>query len=315
MNERERVFSVIIVNWNAKAFLDECLQSLARSDCADRLEIIVVDNASEDGSPELVEAKYPSARVIRNSANLGFAAANNIGIARSTGEYVFLVNSDVNVAPDCMETLARYMDARPEVGLSGPAMLGPDGKIGRSCRGFPTLWRMICHALFLDRLFPWSQRFSGYTMWYWKQDSTREVDILGGWFLCARRTALEKVGGLDERFFFYAEDMDWCRRFHLNGFKLAFVAEAQSVHYGGGSSRVAPVKYYIQEQRADLQLWRKHNPSWKCALYFLVCIVHQATRCVVNTTSAILTRNRETRGFKARRNGQCLLWYLRGARE
>ena len=315
MNSNERVISVVIVSWNARAFLEECLASIARAKRPGVLEVIVVDNASSDGSAEMVETQFPEVRLQRNASNLGFAAANNIGIRMASGEHIFLINSDVTVAPDCLEKLVKFMDEHPAVGVAGPTMLTGGGAIGRSCRGFPTVWRMACHAVGLDRLIPQSPIFSGYTMRYWKQNSTREVDILGGWFLCVRRAALEEVGLLDERFFFYAEDMDWCRRFRLKGWKVMFVADAQSVHYGGGSSKVAPTKYYIQEQRADLQLWRKHNAGWRYAIYYGTCIVHQALRCAGNGLLALFSGGSAERITKARRNARCLWWYVSGAKD
>lgn len=315
MKTGARLISIVIVSWNAKAFLDECLASIFVANQPGQLEVIVVDNHSTDGAPEMVEAKYPQVRVVKNEENLGFSAANNIGIPMCRGDYVFLINSDVTVAPDCLEKLVTFMDERPSVGVAGPTMLSANGSVGRSCRGFPTVWRMICHALCLDRIVPKSPLFSGYIMRYWGQNSTREVDILGGWFLCARRSALDQVGLLDERFFFYAEDMDWCRRFRLKGWQVMFVAEAQAVHYGGGSSKVAPLKYYLQEQRADLQLWKKYNSPWKCAMYYGTCMIYQAVRFVTNGVMGFFSEEKTMRRARARRNAQCFWWYMRGARD
>ncbi|HEY4245837.1 MAG TPA: glycosyltransferase family 2 protein [Lacunisphaera sp.] len=306
--------SVIIVSWNAKDFLNECLESLNPAASDFPLEIIVVDNASADGSPELVTNKFPHVRLIQSGSNLGFSKANNLGIKQCKGDYVCLINSDVNVLPGSITKLVEYLENNPDVGIAGPSMLDAQGKIGRSCRGFPSVWNMFCHALALDSLFPKSKLFGGYILRYWPQNSTREVGILGGWFWIVRREALDRVGLLDENFFFYAEDMDWCKRFHLGKWKVMFVSSASSIHYGGGSSKQAPLKYYIQQQRADLQYWRKHHTVAGRVAYFGICLLYHATRLVGNGMRALFSGQNSPHRAKAALNWQCLLWYLGGAK-
>lgn len=150
--------SVVIVSWNAKAYLLECLESVLRQYPADQLEVIVVDNASSDGSPDAVRDKYPAVKLICNTSNDGFAKGNNIGIRASSGEYLFLVNSDVVVSDGCFEKLVCYMDDHPDVGMSGPKIFSADGSVQRTCMGFPSLWNTLCRALALDALFPRSHR-------------------------------------------------------------------------------------------------------------------------------------------------------------
>jgi GT2 family glycosyltransferase len=305
--------SVVIVSWNAKHFLEECLESLAAAEVAIPLEVIVVDNASSDGSPELVADKFPRVRLIQSGANLGFAKANNLGLKQCGGEYVCLINSDVNVAKDCIQFLVDYMESNPAVGIAGPRMLDANGNTGRSCRGFPTVWNMFCHALALDSLFPKSRLFGGYILRFWPQNTTREVGILGGWFWITRRQALDQVGLLDENFFFYGEDMDWCQRFHLGGWKVVFVSGTASVHYGGGSSKRAPLKYYIQQQRADLQYWKKHHSRAGQIAYFWICVLYHTIRLLGNGAAAPFSARSSSRRDKAAFSWQCLRWYLSGA--
>jgi GT2 family glycosyltransferase len=312
--EHPPMVSVVIVSWNAKAFLAECLRTLIQHPCKYTMEVLVVDNASTDGSPEFVENSCPDVRLLRNESNLGFSKANNRGIQQSTGKYVCLVNSDVQVLDGCISKLVDYMEAQPEVGMAGPSMLGPDGKVGRSCRGFPTVWNMFCHAIGLDSLFPNSRLFGSYLLRYWSQDTNRPVDILGGWFWIVRREALNQVGLLDEKFFFYAEDMDWCKRFRMNGWGVAFLADAASVHFGGGSSRLAPLKYYIQEQRADQQYWRKHHSSLERAAYSCICLLHQLIRLIGHGSLIFFSSQRKDHLDKAYRSWHCLLWLLKGAK-
>ncbi len=270
--------SVIIVSWNARDYLVQCLNSLTVETCRYPMEIIVVDNDSTDGSPESVEREFPHVRLIRSGANLGFAKANNLAIAESRGQYLCLVNSDVKVLKDCITRLVDYCEQHPKVGMAGPRVIGRDGKLQRSCRGFPGVWNMFCRAVALDMIFPKCKLFTGYHLWHWAQESEQPVDILTGCFWMIRREALASVGLLDESFFMYGEDMDWCKRFWMRGWHLMFVPSAEAIHYGGASSSNAPVRFYIEMQRADLQYWKKHFPLPAVACYFLICCLHQSLR-------------------------------------
>lgn len=306
------VVSVVIVSWNAHDYLLQCLESLSAKACCYPMEIIVVDNASSDGSADAVERRYPHARLIRNSSNLGFAKANNIGLRLSSGKYICLVNSDVKVLDGCITELVDYMEKHPRTGLAGPRMLDSEGKVGRSCRGFPTVWNLFCVALGVDVLLPKLRLFGGYTLRYWPHNTTRPVDILGGWFWIVRRQALGAVGPLDENFFFYAEDMDWCKRFHQEGLDVVYVSSAASIHYGGGSSRNAPIKYAIQQLRANLQYLKKHHSRVAQAACFCICIVHQATRLIGHGLLLLFRPRSDESTYKVQRSWYSLLWLIKG---
>jgi len=306
------IVSVIIVSWNARGYLKQCLESLTPAVCRYPMEIIVVDNASSDGSPELVESSFPQVRLIRNPINLGFARGNNLGIQNSHGRYLCLINSDVKVLPDCISRLVDYCEQHPEVGMAGPQVAGGDGKLQRSCRGFPTLWNMLCRALALDSLFPRCKLFTGYSLSHWPQNATRAVDILSGCFWLIRRETLSRVGLLDEAFFMYGEDMDWSKRFWLNGSSLAFVSEAEAVHYGGASSSNAPIRFYIEKQRADLQYWKKHHSRIATAGYFVISCLHLMLR-TLGYSLAFLFHHGAQPGYqyKVKRSLACLKWLFR----
>ena len=275
------------------------------------MELIVVDNGSSDGSPEAVESCYPHVRLIRTGANLGFAKANNIGISASTGRYLCLINSDVEILPDCISRLVKYCEDHPDVGMVGPRILGQDGKLQRSCRGFPSVWNMLCRALALDALFPRSGWFSGFLLSHWPQDCLRQVDMLTGCFWLVRREALEQVGLLDENFFMYGEDMDWCRRFRLKGWQPTFVPSAEAIHYGGASSSNAPVRFYIERHRADLQYWNKHHSRPAVFCFFLICCLHLASRALgYSLVFVIKSQERATSEYKVKRSVACLKWML-----
>ena len=164
--------SIIIVSWNAKKYLEECLNSILSCPLPYDTEIIVVDNASSDGSPDAVRDEFPGVRLIRNDDNYGFAKANNIGIRASTGDYLFFINSDVVVKAGCFEKMIAYMEGYPDIGVLGPKILSPNGAVQRSCMGFPTLWNSFTRALALDSVFPGMKLFGGHLMTFWPHDDT-----------------------------------------------------------------------------------------------------------------------------------------------
>jgi GT2 family glycosyltransferase len=305
--------SIIIVSWNARDHLLKCLQSLQRYLPGRSVEILVVDNASTDGSQEAVRRDYPAVKLTCNEENYGFAKANNIGIAHSAGTYVCLVNSDVELIEDCFTKLIGYLELQQTVGLVGPQILDSRRAIQRSAMGFPTLWNTLCRALALDRLFPGSRMFGGLLMTYWSHDTLREVDVINGCFWVVRREALARVGLLDERFFIYAEDTDWCRRFRDDGWKVVYLPYAQAVHYGGGSSVNAPSRFYLEMQRANLQYWRKYHNLPQTYLYLGIALLHHSVRFFGEVARYAFRSeaNRPVARMKISRSRLLIAWVLR----
>lgn len=301
--------SVVIVSWNAKDYLAECLESLGGEVYAGTIETIVVDNASTDGSVDMVRIRFPHVKLICNSANIGFARANNIGIRNCVGEYVALINSDVHVLPDCITNLVSYCQAEPAVGLVGPLINGGDGKQQLSCRAAPSLWNMFCRAVALDVVFPRTRWFNGYFLGHWGHRTTAEVAILSGCFWLAKRTAVDEVGLLDECFFMYGEDMDWCKRFRDIEWKIIFVAQAHAIHYGGGSSANAPLRFFLERQKADVQYWRKHHSRLAVTGYCVVALLHHVLRVIGHSVKACIGRENGAR-FKVQRSVACIRWLL-----
>jgi GT2 family glycosyltransferase len=311
MSAQPIAISIIIVTWNGRQFTLECLDSLRFYLDDRKVEIIVVDNASSDGTPELVDQDFPWVRLIRNSSNLGFAKANNIGIVASKGRYVCLVNSDVKVPQDCLRAMEAYMEANPAVGLIGPRMLCPGELIGRSYMRFPTVWRALCNALELHCVFRDSARLSGIMMPDFDNRQTAEVDVLNGWFLMARRRAVEEVGMLDEQFFMYGEDIDWSLRFHKAGWKRVYFAGASAFHYGGASSSVEPARFYIEMKRANLLLYRKHHGVLQSVAYFTITGLHEVLRVAGNSLLKVVsTSGRSEAASKVKRSLACIQWLV-----
>ncbi len=272
--------TVIIVSWNARELLRGCLESLQQNASDVVKEIIVVDNASSDGSPAMVASEFPTVQLVCSEQNLGFARANNVGLKQATGEFVALINSDVVVHPNCLQRLVAFMQAHADIGLIGPKIFGGDSLLQRSCRLLPGKWNLAVQALGLDRcLWRWGW-FSGREMRHWDQLNSAEVEVLSGCFWLAREKAAAQVGGLDERFFFYAEDVDWCKRFREAGWQTYFLAEATATHFGGGSSANAPLKYSLLMLDANLKYWRKHHGRFGAGYYNAIMVLHFTCRVI-----------------------------------
>src|SRR6204780_3023836 len=199
--------SVVIVGWNAEHYLELCLESLAKAPPRRSMEVFVVDNASTDGSAEMIESKFPWVKLIRSSENLGFSRGNNVAIRQSQGRYVALVNPDVIVFPGCLDALADFLDENPKVGNVGPRVLNPDMTMQSTCRRFPTLWNNFCTAAGLASAFKGSQFFAGEHMFYFQHDRTMAVNVLVGCFSMIRRETFDAVGLLDENLFMYGDDV------------------------------------------------------------------------------------------------------------
>jgi GT2 family glycosyltransferase len=306
---KEPTVSVIIVTWNGKKYALECLTSLQEQRSELPFEVIVVDNASTDGTPDAIAEQFPNVLLIRNDSNLGFAKANNIGIARSRGKYVALVNSDVVVPQGCLDRLVDYLEKNPSIGLIGPKMLSPDGSIGQSVMRLPTVWNTICSALGLHTLFPTSRVFGGFLMEGYGYDRIDDVEVLTGWFWMVPRIALQQVGGLDEQFFMYGEDIDWSHRFLKAGWRVVFYPDAEALHYGAASSAEAPTRFYIEMRRANLQYFRKHHGRVGSIGYIVATSIHELVRIVgYGLVYCCDNARRSAAVFKMSRSVSCLKW-------
>jgi GT2 family glycosyltransferase len=233
-----------------------------------------------DGSPEAVEKEYPNVKLIRNDQNYGFAKANNIGIKASKGRYICLINSDVKVLSECLRRLYDYIEKKPSIGIIGPRILNADMSFQCNCRHFPSLWSNFCSAMALNRLFPNSRMFSDEQMFYFKHDVIRNVDVLSGCFLMVRREALEQVGYLDDQYFMYSEDVDWCKRFWQAGWQVVFFPEVDSIHYGHGSSSITPLRFSIAQEKSLFQYWAKYHGRMSCFALFCIIVLQHILRMI-----------------------------------
>jgi GT2 family glycosyltransferase len=258
----ERVnLSVIIVNWNTRDLLQKCLFSLYQHTKGISFEVFVVDNGSADGSPEMVGQLFPSVHLIRNTENLGFSKANNQAICLTSSRYVLLLNSDTELTSNVLQEVVLFMDNHPSVGISGTRLLNEDGTLQYSCDLFPrTPLKLLCDKI-ADICYPGSTITRKGKIALWNYSQNFAVDYLIGAMLLIRRETLDQIGLLDEQFFMYAEDIDWCYRAALAGWETYYLGEISICHYNRGSSEKTPeVSSYLQTLRDQslLKFYKKH---------------------------------------------------------
>ena len=271
--------SIIIVNYNTKELLRQTMQSVIDTASNVAYEIIVIDNASNDESCELIKAKFADTVIlIQNKENEGYAKANNKGIAIAKGKYILLLNSDTVVLKDCIKKCIDYMDKHKQMGVLGCKILLPDGKLDRACkRGFPTPEASLFYMLKLDKLYPKSQKFGRYNLTYIGEDQISEVDSLVGAFMMVRSEAIKEIGLLDEDFFMYGEDIDWCYRIKKAGWKVVYYPLAKIIHYKGASSKKRRFRTIYEFHRAMFLFYNKHyikkyNPIITLLVYLGISI-------------------------------------------
>ena len=220
--------SAIVVTYNALPWIEPCLQSVRGC------EVIVVDNGSRDGTPALVRERFPEARLIEQE-NKGLGAGWNAGIEAARGRWLFFLNADAWVVGDGIAKLVQVLEREPKAAVAGPRLRYPDGRPQRSVRGFPTLWRLATEYFFLRKLAPRTKLLNAFYGGGFRHDRELEAEFLMGAAFLVRREAVEQVGGLDERFFLFSEEVDWCYRFRQAGWKVIFTPAAEVVHVGGAS--------------------------------------------------------------------------------
>jgi len=222
--------SVVIVNYNTMQLLDSCLSSLLTNGSTCKMEVIVVDNHSTDGSVQLLKQKYSEVHSILNRENQGFARAANQGYARGGGPYCLILNPDVTILPGSIQTLWTYMESCEDAGIAFPKLLNPDGSLQYSCRTFHTIWTILMRRTPLGKMFPESKILRDHLMMDWDHNTIREVDWALGGCMMVRRDAISNPKLFDERFFLYFEEVDLCYRMKKTPWKVVYVPEATMVH-------------------------------------------------------------------------------------
>ena len=263
--------SVVIVNWNTHDFLDICLASIYSQATNMRYEIYVVDNGSDDCSVSMVKEKYPEVNLIVNSKNLGFAKANNQAIKFSQGRYLLMLNSDTNLFKDTISKMLEFMDAHKEAGAVGAKLLNPDCSLQHSIYNFPNLVVTFFSIFLPYNLLPFFRL--SYIKYWDKHDKTKVVDYVSGACLMIRQEMIKKIGVLDEEFFMYAEEADWCFRVKKAGKKVYFFPGAQLIHYLGRSAIQRGLIRRSQELAvASIKFYNKHHNYLKASIFLALLI-------------------------------------------
>jgi N-acetylglucosaminyl-diphospho-decaprenol L-rhamnosyltransferase len=269
---------IVIVSWNTHDLLKRCLETVFASTGPVTYSVVVVDNGSSDGSSEMVASDFPQVRLLVGHGNVGYPAGNNLGL-RALGfvqsdesrmstvpRYALLLNPDTEIPADALTRMVKYLDDNPQIGIAGPKLVLPSGKLDLACRrSFPSpevaLWRMIG----LSRLFPGSRRFARYNLTFLPENETHDVDSVVGAFMIVREKAIRQVGLLDETFFMYGEDLDWCKRVKEAGWTVVYYPDVQVMHVKRASSRQSKRAQY-EFVRAFLIFYNKHyraqTPWW-----------------------------------------------------
>ena len=251
--------SVVIPSYNTCDLMEQALRTVMEAAVDLEVEIFVVDNASSDGSPEMVKEKFPSVQLFCNTKNVGFAAANNAAFDHARGRHVLLLNSDTVVRPDTLRTLVTFLDDHPKAAAAGCKILNPDGTLQIDCRrGFPTPMAAFWKLAGMSRLFPKSPRFARYNLTYLDPEEVSEVDALSGSCMMVRREAILQVGQLDEAYFMYGEDLDWCYRMRQAGWLIYYVPHTSIIHFRGQSGRAVEMRVQFRKNAAMAIFVRKH---------------------------------------------------------
>ena len=281
--------SVIIVSYNVKHFLEQCLHSVRAASAGMDTEIFVVDNASVDGSVKMVKEKFPEIRCIANEENRGFARANNQAIKQSTGEYILLLNPDTIVETDTFSKILAFMDSHSDAGGLGVKMVDGTGRfLPESKRGLPTPIVAFYKIFGFSRLFPKSKIFNKYHLGYLNNDKIHQVDILAGAFMLLRKSVLDQVGLLDEAFFMYGEDIDLSYRIIKAGFRNYYYPDARIIHYKGESTKKGSLNYVFVFYNAMIIFARKHYTAKNARLFSFLINIAIYFRAFLSIISRVL---------------------------
>lgn len=276
--------SIIIVNWNTKDLLVQCLESIFRTVRGSDLEVFVVDNGSTDGSGRVVKEKFPEVKVIENQENVGFAEANNQALRISKGKYLLLLNPDTQVKEKAIEGLVSFMETHPRAGISGAQLLNSDGSKQNSIANFPSLATELLNKSFLRWLFP--KKFPGKERDY---PEPIEVDSVIGACMVVRRDALEQVGLLDEDYFIFLEETDWCYRMKRAGWKIYHIPQAQVFHFQGKSAETVKKRARVEFYRSRYHLFKKNRGHLQWFLLLIGLMIRLGVELIFITAACLFT--------------------------
>ena len=291
--------SVVTVSWNVRDLLRSCLQSV-QSNCGDlKMEMIVVDSASSDGSAEMVRQEFPWVKLIASDENLGFPRANNLGIAAASGRHLMLLNPDTIVLGDALPTMVDYLDLNLSVGCVGPQLLNTDGSVQSSRRRFPTLLTGLFESTWLQPKAP-ARLLTHYYALDLPDNEQNDVDWVTGACMMVPQRVADIVGPLDEAYFMYSEELDWCRRIKDAGWRVVYLPSAQVIHHSGKSSEQAITARHVHFQQAKLRYFRKYHGRLATGLLRVSLLANYVWQLSTESFKALLGHKRPLRRQRIR---------------
>jgi len=313
--------SIIIVSWNVEALLVECLNSILRSPVSvgERVEgrpvveIIVVDSGSTDGTVERLKRDYPQVTLLAQAENIGFTRANNLGLKIARGRHLLLLNPDTVVLDDALGTMIAYLDANPDVGLIGPHTRNTDGSTQSTRRRFPSLAVAFFESTWLQPYAPKHLLDSYYVVDGNGVRETIDVDWVQGSAIMARREVYEQIGGLDEGYIMYSEELDWCRRAKDAGWRVVYLGDAEIIHHGGKSTEQAAARSHILFQQSKLRYFRLYHGRLAATVLRLFLLANYAVQLGLETLKWLLGHKRALRSERIRAYSQVLRSGLKGS--
>jgi GT2 family glycosyltransferase len=304
--------SVVVVSWNTRDILRGCLRSIFEQTREVSFEVLVVDNNSHDGSAEMVRAEFPGVKLIANAQNRGFAAACNQGMREASARYTLLLNPDTIVLDDAISRCVRYADLHADVGVVGCQVLEDENRIQPTGFSFPSPLNMFLALSGLSRAFPRSQLFGRPQLGWWERDSEQDVDVVAGMFMLVRREAIAQVGPMDESYFIYAEEADWCYRFAQAGWRRVFTPCARIIHLDGGdkSTSQVSIKMFVQLQKSLMTYHRKNLGLAAWLLVKAIYLVSNSVRMVAWFVLSVVNRDLRTRRRSAAAKAALLYHFI-----
>ncbi len=283
--------SIIIVAWNVRKLLYDCLESVFEQTQGIEFEVIYVDNASEDGSVEMVRKEFPEVQIIENEENKGFIKANNQAIEIAEARYILLLNSDTIILDNAIAKTMKFADENPDAALVGCKVLYPDGRLQTNCFMYPSAMNMFLSATYLSKLFSCNRFFGRETMEWWDYSDVREIEANTGCYSLVRREAIDQVGVMDERYFVYGDDADWCCRFTKAGWKVMFTPEPQIIHYHGQTTKSKKREFQLQLFGSKLIFMLLHRGRIAFMLARLMMILYFVLRIPLWLLVGLMKRN------------------------
>lgn len=296
--------SIIIVSWNVSNLLAACLDSIL-TNAGDTVEIIVVDSGSTDNTVNMLRTRYPHVQLLAQTENLGFTRCNNLGLQAARGRYLLLLNPDTAIIGDTLTQMVAYMDTHPEVGILGPQTLNTDGSHQSTRRRFPTPVLAFFESTWLQPYAP-ASLLDHFYMHDTANDAVLEVDWVQGSALLARRELYTQIGGLDEGYVMFSEELDWCKRAKLAGWRVAYLGTASITHHGGQSTDQVVARRHIHFQTSKLRYFRKYHGRAFAFVLRLFLLATYVWQIALESAKSLLGHKRDIRGERIRAYWQIL---------